>query len=95
MKDFLRRKQDYYIYKTHLSLNQPVLYDAKHKRQETVGQSFAEQCCVYRLREFKSNTRMNVKAAQYHSSDNLARRDRMISYWKQNIVPNHLPPISA
>ena len=38
---------------------------------------------------------MDVRNKDYHGYESRNRRDRMVNYWKYNIIPYHLPPISV
>ena len=53
--------------------------------------SFAERFSKFSVRDFQNNTRMNIKnqdwAVQQH------KRDRMVSYWQNQVLPNHLPHV--
>jgi len=63
------------MYQTEADYNQP---EPKKKKG---SQSFAEQFSKYKLRDYKDNTRMNIKNQDYQNQS--AKRERMVKYWQQ------------
>ena len=45
------------------------------------------------FRDFQDNTRLNINNSNY--AEQKVKRDRQISYWKNNVIQNFLPPISS
>ena len=45
---------------------------------------FAEKLGQFRVREYKDNTRLNIKNIDY--AQQKEKRDRAINYWSQNIA---------
>ena len=43
------------------------------------------------FRDFQDNTRLNINNSNY--AEQKVKRDRQISYWKNNVIQNFLPPI--
>lgn len=68
-----------------------LLYQTSKLYKDLREQSFGEKLRQYQLRVFHSNTRMNIKNHQY--SNTQAKRDRMVAYWQQEVIPHHLPKI--
>ena len=59
------------------------------KREEL----FAERFSKYKLRDYKDNTRMNIKNANWSAQQE--KRDRMVLYWQNSVLPNQFPPIDT
>lgn len=69
-------------------LDQSQMIDLIEGRPEP---SFAEKLNKFQVRDYSNNTRMNVKNHDYAAQKD--KRDRMINYWQNNVINNHLPPI--
>ena len=53
---------------------------------------FRERFNKVTFRDFTHNTRLNINNNDYQAQK--VKRDRQISYWKNNVIQNFLPPIS-
>ena len=53
--------------------------------------SFAEKFNKVTFRDFQNNTRLNINNIEYAEAK--VKRDRQMSYWKNNVINNFLPPI--
>ena len=95
VKSFIKRKEEYYKFKNEISLEQSYLYVSDNRIKDVKEQSFAEQFNKYRLRDFQNNTRMNIKNQEYTGIHSHNTRNRMVDYWKNCVIPNHLPPIGV
>ena len=69
-----------------MSIDQSL--NAEHREE-----LFAEKMNKFTVRSFQNNTRMNIKNQDYLAQQ--AKRDRMVSYWQNQVIPNHLPPIDG
>jgi hypothetical protein len=56
-------------------------------------ESFAEKFSKFSVRDFQNNTRMNIKNKEYFAQQE--KRERMVNYWQNKVLPNHLPPIDV
>ena len=59
--------------------------------EQTADYLFLEKFNKVTFRDFAANTRMNTNG-DYEAQR--VKRDRQISYWKNNVIQNFLPPIS-
>ena len=50
---------------------------------------FAEKLGQFKVREYKDNTRLNIKNSDYAKQKE--KRERAINYWSQNVA-NNSPP---
>lgn len=60
--------------------------------REDTYQPFAQRFQNFTVRDFRNNTRMNIKNVDYSQAQE--KRDRAINYWQNQVIQNHLPPIS-
>ena len=54
---------------------------------------FALKFKKFTVRDFQNNTRLNIKNVDHASQ--WVKRDRMIGYWQDQVIQNHLPPIDT
>lgn len=60
--------------------------------QPSADHMFLEHFNQVKFRDFTHNTRLNINSHDYLAQK--IKRDRQISYWKNNVIQNFLPPIS-
>jgi hypothetical protein len=64
-----------------------------NQSQDNVGEDlFAEKFVKVSFRDFSNNTRMDIKNVDLKNQQQ--KRDRMLSYWQNNVSEKFLPPIN-
>ena len=82
------RKND--IVKGFLTRNQTKQVDTHCAKKESF-EPFALTFKKFTVREFQNNTRLNIRNVDHKNE--WEKRQRMIGYWQDRVVQNHLPPI--
>ena len=57
------------------------------RQEDLIGEKIKK----FNVRNFQNNTRMNIKNRHYQEQQ--IKRDRMVNYWQNQVVPNHFPTI--
>ena len=84
------RKND--IVKSFLTRNQTKQIDTHCYNKESF-EPFAQTFKKFTVREFQHNTRLNIRNVDHKNE--WEKRQRMIGYWQDRVVQNHLPPIDV
>lgn len=84
VKNFIHRQQ--VNHESHMQMDKNC---HACKREEL----FAERFSKYKLRDYKDNTRMNINNANWSAQQE--KRDRMVLYWQNSVLPNQFPPIDT
>lgn len=92
VQDFLERQQSQIKLKENMSLEHSLLYQSDGHDRKNGTESFAEKYSKFTVRDYTNNTRLNIKNAEYLAQQE--KRNRMVNYWQNEVIPNHLPPIS-
>jgi hypothetical protein len=80
VQNFIKRQQDAIR-----------LRDMSFENQNDRQQTFAEKSHNWQVRSYNNNTRLMINNPDL--SEGAKKRERMVEYWQNNVIPNHLPPI--